>query len=87
MSITETEMRLMAIHKAVSVPLEQVCENYLGMSAATARAKALTHTLPFPTYRPTESQKAPLMVRVRDLADHVDSLHATAQGEWAHSQI
>lgn len=84
--MTQTELQLVAVFKGPTVPLEEICERYLGMGWHTARAEAALNRLPFPTFRLTESRKAPIMVKVKDLADHIDWRAQEAAANWSNSQ-
>ncbi|VVT49501.1 hypothetical protein UYSO10_2853 [Kosakonia radicincitans] len=44
---------------------------YVGMKSATADKKAALGQLPIPTFRAGESQKAPRMIHIQDLADYI----------------
>lgn len=63
---------LMAEYETATVPLSEVCEKYFGLKAATAERKASEHKLPIPTFRTADSQKAPRMVHISDLAEFID---------------
>ncbi|WBV23000.1 MULTISPECIES: pyocin activator PrtN family protein [Pantoea] len=67
-----TMFLLMAEYETATVPLSQVCEKFFGMKATTAERKASENKLPIPTFRTAESQKAPRMVHIADLADFID---------------
>lgn len=81
-----TEIQLVFLYKAAAVELENICEKYLGLSPKVAKQRAALHTLPFPTFRLTDSAKAPIMVKVSDLARHIDDQHEAAAKSWEHSQ-
>jgi len=85
--MTHTELLLSAVFKGPVVPLQEICDRYLGMSWHTARTEAALNRLPFPTFRVAQSQKAPLMVRVSDLASHLDKQAECAKQAWEHSQV
>ncbi|XUA17723.1 pyocin activator PrtN family protein [Citrobacter sp. OP27] len=63
---------LMAEFETVTPALSNICEKYLGMKPATAEKKALLGELALPTFRIGESQKAPRLVHLEDLACHID---------------
>jgi hypothetical protein len=63
---------LLAEFGTSTIPLADVSEKYFGMKAATAEKKALLGDLPIATFRASDSQKAPRMIHVQDLADHID---------------
>lgn len=84
--MTPTEIKLIAIYKGPTVPLAEVSQRYLGMDPDWAQKRAKLNALPFPTFRLTESPKAPLMVSTVDLAEHIDEQQAEARRSWANSQ-
>ena len=67
-----TMFLLMAEYETATVPLSQVCEKYFGMKATTAERKAADNKLPIPTFSTADSQKAPRMVHIADLANYID---------------
>ncbi|WP_024557629.1 pyocin activator PrtN family protein [Franconibacter pulveris 1160] len=67
-----TMFLLMAEYGSVTVPLSQVCEKYFGLKPPTAEKRAAMGELPIPTFRAAESQKAPRMIHIQDLANHID---------------
>lgn len=85
--MTPTELQLLALHRAPAVPLDAICDTYLNMSRGTARAEAALNRLPFATFKLSESRKAPVMVKVTDLARHIDASHQCAQKEWENSKV
>jgi hypothetical protein len=84
--VTPTEIQLLAIHRG-PVPLEAICETYLGMSREVAYQRAALNRLPFPTFRLGASQKAKLVVAASDLAAHIDEQHRCAKEAWVTSQV
>lgn len=84
---SDTEVRLIAVHGGVSIPLDKVAERYLGLSPEIARRQAVLQQLPFPTYRLSGSRKAPLMVSAKALAAHIDRIDRKATEEWKRSQV
>lgn len=82
-----TEFQLLALHRAAAVRLSEISENYLGMTPVVAQRNAALNTLPFPTFRMSDSNKAPYMVKISDLAKHIDSKHQTATEGWEASQL
>jgi hypothetical protein len=70
-----------------AVPLANVCQRYLGMKYPTARAAANANELPFPVFRLNDSRKAPWMVHIDDLAEHIDSRRKCANESWTASQV
>ena len=86
-ALSPTELKLLLLHRSPAIRLDEICERYLQMGRATALRQAGLNRLPFPTFRLAESQKAPVMVAVADLASHIDLIHNLAKVEWERSQI
>jgi len=85
--MTPTEIQLLVTLKAAIVPLDSICKKYFNLSPAEARRRAALHQLPVPVWRLVDSQKAPLMVRVADLARVIDAIADAATEEHAHAQV
>lgn len=85
--MTPTEIQLFVKYREPAVRLDDICDHYLGMTPAVARRRAALNTLPFPTFRASDSAKSPLLVRVGDLAAHLDARHEAAAEEWKVSQL
>lgn len=86
--MNDVEFKLWAAFRgAPAVRLEDICDQYLGLSWAVARNQAALNLLPFPTFRLGGSQKAPLMVQVKDLARHIEEAHQCAKASWEKSQV
>ncbi|MEB7537383.1 pyocin activator PrtN family protein [Pantoea anthophila] len=56
------------------------------MKASTAERKAADNKLPVPTFRTADSQKAPRMVHIADLADYIDVQRKASRELYAASQ-
>jgi len=85
--MTDTEIQLLVTHRAAVLPLDEISEKYFGLCAAEARRRAAMNKLPIATFRLVDSQKAPLMVRVADLALVIDARAEQAWQEHEKSQI
>ena len=79
--------QLIQQHGAAMVPLDDICKKHFGCAKKKAREKARLNMLPVPTWRLIDSQRAPLMVRLADLAAHIDAQADAAAAEHAKSQI
>ncbi|MBG6248354.1 MULTISPECIES: pyocin activator PrtN family protein [Symbiopectobacterium] len=79
-----TMFLLMAEFNTATIPLSDIAERYLGMKPVTADGKAGAGKLPIPTFRIGDSQKAPRMVHVKDLADFIDKRRKEAAEELRH---
>jgi hypothetical protein len=84
--MSPTEFQLLAIHKG-PVPLDEICERYLRLSREEAMRQAALNQLPFPTFRLSPSRKAPILVHLSDLANHIDTSRESAKSAWEHSQV
>jgi hypothetical protein len=85
--LTKTEMQLLVTLKTPTVSLASISQQYLGLAPQRAHEYALINQLPFPTFRLTDSKRAPRMVYVSDLAAHIDSQHERAKETWTNSQV
>ncbi|EKN3597365.1 pyocin activator PrtN family protein [Yersinia enterocolitica] len=78
-----TTFLLMAEFETSTIPLADIAERYFGMKPVTADKKAGAGDLPIPTFRIGDSQKAPRMVHVSDLAEYIDGQRHQAKEELA----
>ncbi|MCP1290899.1 pyocin activator protein PrtN [Chromobacterium haemolyticum] len=83
----KTAFLLMAQYERPVLKLDDICEEYFGLSPAEARRRANLNTLPVPTMRLAESQKAPVMVHIDDLAQFIDKQRQSAKESWERSQL
>jgi len=72
----------MAQYNKAVIPLSEFCKDYLNITEFTAKRKYSEGNLDLPLFRYEESQKAPLFIRVQDLAEHID-----AKAEKAKKQV
>ncbi|MBY0368250.1 hypothetical protein CDN99_15160 [Roseateles aquatilis] len=82
-----TSLALMSIYGAPAVPLERICEEYLGLSRNEAMRKAAVGELPLPVFRLAKSQKAPYLVSLDDLAKLIDDARVNAEETWKRCQV
>ncbi|MGB5118834.1 MAG: pyocin activator PrtN family protein [Providencia rettgeri] len=76
-----TVFLLMAEFETSQIPLSIVAEKFLNLTPSYADRQATLGKLPFPTYR-DDSQKAPRMVHISDLAEWIDSRRNEARSEF-----
>ena len=76
---------LLAEYETIHVKAEQVAEKYLGIDRKTTMSKAAKGQLPFPTFK-EKSERAPLLVDLRDVAEWLDSLRLTQSIDWRKVQ-
>lgn len=77
---------LLARFESPLIPLELICEEFLGLKPKTAESKAKACTLPFPTLKLRNSERSPTMVKVEDLAAHIEKKYEESQKEWQSVQ-
>lgn len=77
-----TAFALLARFESPTVPLEDICEEFFGLRRDKAYQHASMQSLPVPTFRASDSQKAPRLVHVDDLARYLDDQRAKARKEW-----
>ncbi|MCG7551967.1 pyocin activator PrtN family protein [Pseudoalteromonas sp. Of11M-6] len=68
------------------VPLKEVCKEFFGVSPKTAEQQAKAGKLPIPTFKMRESERAPTLVNVTDLAEYIQSQYDNARTEWERVQ-
>ena len=81
-----TAFALLARFESPTVKLEEICDEFFGMGKDKAYQRAALNELPIPTFRASDSQKAPIMVHVDDLAKLLDDQRAAARAEWERSK-
>lgn len=79
----QTQFALLAMYGKPTIPLSEVAQEYFGLTPKTAAEKARNCTFPVPTFRLRDSQKAPLFVKIEDLAAYIDEQYTKAANEWA----
>lgn len=82
-----TVFALMAVYGGPTVPLEKICEEFLGLSRQEAMRQAAAGELPLPVFRLNKSRKAPYMVHITDLAKLIDDARARADETWKRCQV
>lgn len=71
--VMNTRFLLLAQYQRAAVPLDDVAADYLGLGSREAKRQALDGTLCVPAFRRKDSQKAPWMVMIDDLAEWLDT--------------
>ncbi|GDX06323.1 pyocin activator PrtN family protein [Buttiauxella sp. A111] len=74
---------LMAEFETVTPALADISEKYLGLKPRTAEEKAAVGKLPLPSFRLGDTQKAPRLIHLQDLAEHIDNQRRKARDEHA----
>lgn len=71
---------LVAEYGTAEIPLEQICERYLGIGIKVAKERAASAGLPLPAYK--TARNAPWHVRASDLAALIDAEAEQARERW-----
>lgn len=83
--MTRTEHQLITVY-GPAVPLRSVCEVYFGLTYKEACRKAAVNTLPVPTFKLRDSERAPFLIHTSVLAQFIDATVDAAAKDWQHSQ-
>ena len=78
----ETTFALLARFGSPFIPLEKISEEFLGLKPKKAESQAKACTSPFPTLKLRNSERSPTMVKIEDLAAHIDKKYAESQKLW-----
>ena len=70
-----------------TVELKTICEEFLGLKPATASQRAKACDLPFPTFKLLDSERAPTMINIQDLAEHMEKKYLEAEKDYQSVQI
>lgn len=81
-----TAFALLARFETPTVKLDDICEEFFGLGRDKAYQRAALNELPVPTFRAIDSQKAPRLVHLEDLARFLDAQRAAARKEWQASR-
>jgi len=74
-----TVLLLTLQYQTPAVKLDDILEDYLpSLSRVVANKMAKAQQLPFPVFKTMESNKAPWMVSIFDLAAHIDKVRQQA---------
>lgn len=82
-----TEIHLVAVHEGPAIPLRDVCQRYFGLTYVEACRYAALNELGVPTFRMRDSQRAPVMVRAKELAEYINRRADESAKQWERSQV
>jgi len=77
-----TNFALLARFETPIINLNDICEEFFGVSVKTAKQRIKCQDFPVPTFRLTESERSPVFVKVEDLAVYIDKRYSEAFQEW-----
>ncbi len=75
------------MYKHTDLKLDDIAVRILGLSIKTAQRKANSHELPFNVFKMLDSNKAPYLVDIRDLAMYFDERRNAANDEWIKAKV
>ncbi|MGI2169645.1 pyocin activator PrtN family protein [Shewanella sp. MF05960] len=68
------------------IPIDELAEQYLGISVNTAKRKAKSNELPFPCFKMGMNQKSPYVVHLSELVKYIDIRTNEARALWTEYQ-
>ncbi|EGQ8484484.1 MULTISPECIES: pyocin activator PrtN family protein [Vibrio] len=77
-----TNFALLARFESPTVELKQVCQEFFGITPKTAEQRAKACDFPIPTFKLRDSERSPTLVKIEDLAKHIDRQYEQAKNEW-----
>ncbi len=77
-----TTFGLFARFESTTISLDEVSEEFLGITPKTAKQRAKAADLPFPVFKLRDSERAPYFVNAKDLGEFIDEKYKEAREEW-----
>lgn len=77
---------LAAQYNKTLIPLDDICDEYFGLSRKAAYQAASANALPMPVVRMRDSGKCCWFVHIGELAAYIDRRLAEAKKEWERHQ-
>jgi len=77
-----TLFALLAKYETSTIALRDISQDFFGLTPRTAEQKAKACTLPVPTFKLRNSERAPTLIKIEDLADYIDLQYKSARLEW-----
>ena len=79
-----TNFALLARFGSPIIPVEDICIEFFGVQKKTAEQMVKAGTFPVPAFklREIDNQRSPTMVKIEDLAAHIDKQYKKAKLEW-----
>ncbi|WP_087024458.1 pyocin activator PrtN family protein [Thaumasiovibrio subtropicus] len=77
-----TNFALLARFGSPTVELRNVCQEFFGITPKTAEQKVKACDFPVPTFKLRDSERSPTLIKIEDLAKHIDECYAAAKHEW-----
>ncbi|MHA2769202.1 pyocin activator PrtN family protein [Vibrio harveyi] len=77
-----TNFALLARFESPTVELKQISQEFFGITPKTAEQRAKARNFPIPTFKLRDSERSPTLVKIEDLANHIDRQYEQAKNEW-----
>ncbi|MCP4991168.1 MAG: pyocin activator protein PrtN [Colwellia sp.] len=77
-----TNFALLARFETPIINLKDVCQEFFGVTVKTAKQKIKGQDFPVPTFSLIKSERAPVFIKVEDLAAFIDKQYKVAANEW-----
>ncbi len=82
-----TNFALLARFESPVIELKEVCNEFFGITVKTAKQKIKGQDFPVPTFTLVKSERAPVFIKVEDLAAYIDKQYQLAQQEWSQVNV
>lgn len=82
-----TNFALLARFGSPTIELKQVCQEFFGITPKTAEQKAKACDFPVPTFKLRDSERCPTLIKIEDLAAHIDKQYEQAKNDWQSVNI
>ena len=77
-----TKYALHARYGKPVIPVSEICQEFFNCMLQTANQRIRGGTFPVPAFRLSGKNSGDFFVKVDDLADYIDKMHAKAKEEW-----
>jgi hypothetical protein len=77
-----TNFALLARFGTPVINLKDVCQEFFGITPKTAKQKIKALDFPVPTFTLVKSERAPVFIKVEDLAAYIDEQYKQASHDW-----
>ncbi|EJG1716329.1 pyocin activator PrtN family protein [Vibrio parahaemolyticus] len=77
-----THFALLARFESPAIELKQISQEFFGITPKTAEQRAKARNFPIPTFKLRDSERSPTLVKIEDLANHIDRQYEQAKNEW-----
>lgn len=82
-----TQFALLARFGSSTVELKEISKEFFGITPKTAEQRAKACDFPLPTFKLRDSERSPTLIKIEDLAAHIDTQYEQAKNEWQSVNI